>query len=137
MEFLDKVKSTFASVAKVSGRESKKLYEIARLKLEITDKKNKEKVLFKEIGMIAYKAYKNGKSVTKRIAPKLEEIDALEQSIETLRNKIELIQSTEEIDPEGFAEEGVSEVEAEIVEVDDVDEIEDLEDDEPETEPID
>ncbi len=104
MDFLEKVKSTFSSVAKVSSRESKKLYAITKLKLEITEKKGKEKILFKEIGMLAYKAHRKGKSITKRIRPKLEEIDALEDAIAILRNKVELIKNTDEYEFEEHAE---------------------------------
>ena len=49
MEFFDKVKKTAISVAKVSTRESKKLYSVARLNLEITENQNKIKALYKEI----------------------------------------------------------------------------------------
>ena len=50
MDFLEKVKKTVASVAKVSSRESKKLYAITKIKLEISEKQNKIKSLYKEIG---------------------------------------------------------------------------------------
>ena len=139
MSFLEKVKKTVTSVAKVSSRESKKFYDITKLKLEITHNKNKEKVLFKEIGLLAYKAHKKGKSITKRIRPKLEEIDALEDTITVLREQIELIQNTDDLEYEGYEEytESVEEyeedadVEVEIVEEESEDE------EELETEPID
>lgn len=105
MEFLDKVKKTVSSVAKVSSRESKKLYSITRLKLEITDKKNKEKNLFKEIGFTAYKAHIKGQNITKRIKPILEEIDAIEDSIAILRNRVDLIKDSDDLEYEDFVEE--------------------------------
>ena len=143
MEFLEQLKKTVTSVAKVSGRESKKLYAVTKLKLEITEKKNREKALFKEIGFDAYKAYRNGKSVTKRIRAKLEEVDAIEDAFEILSSRIELIKNTDEFEGEEFAEEIFDEVYEEAEVLDDEEETDDSEeesvDDEedPETEPID
>ncbi len=140
MEFVDKVKKTVASVAKVSSRESKKLYSITRLKLEITDKKNKEKNLFKEIGFTAYKAHIKGKNITKRIKPILEEIDALEDSIAILRNRIELIRTSDDLEYEDFVDEFEEDIETEEEESSDEEipeeETEEAAEEELETEPI-
>lgn len=127
MDFLDKVKKTAASVAKVSGRESKKLYAITKIKLEITEKQNKVKALYKEIGYDAYKAHKLGEDIVASIKAKLERIDSLELEIAALRENIAVIKATEEFDDvdEEFDDETVQE--AEIVETED----------EVETEPID
>ena len=131
MDFLDKVKQTAISVAKVSSREGKKLYAVTKLKLEITEKQNQIKGLYKEIGSSAYKAYKSGKNIVKRITGKLEEIDALEETIAVLREKIELIKNTDELGVEDISEEYIEAEEAEII---DVVEEEDLEVDEDDDE---
>ncbi len=135
MDFMDKVKSTFSSVVKVSEREGKKLYEVSKLKVEITNKKNKKKALFKEIGLLAYKAHKSGEGVENAIAAQLGELDVLDEEIASLRDKVKLVKDTDEIDSDGFSEEDEAEIEAEIYEVDV--ENDPVVDEEPETEPID
>ena len=134
MEFFDKVKKTAISVAKVSTRESKKLYSVARLNLEITENQNKIKALYKEIGMDAYKAYKDKKNIARRIRAKLEKIEAIEAVIEKLRQKIETVKATDELGVDDYYDDSAEVQDAEIVEDDDAEEIED---EEIETEPID
>ena len=134
MEFFDKVKKTAISVAKVSTRESKKLYSVARLNLEITENQNKIKALYKEIGMDAYKAYKDKKNIARRIRAKLEKIEAIEAVIEKLRQKIETVKATDELGVDDYYDDSVEVQDAEIVEDDDAEE---TEDEEIETEPID
>ena len=132
MEFFDKVKKTAISVAKVSTRESKKLYSVARLNLEITENQNKIKALYKEIGVDAYKAHKAKKNIARRIRAKLEKIDAYEAEIKALREQIEMIKSTDELGVDDSFDAETEIQDAEIVE----DEA-DVEDEEIETEPID
>ena len=134
MEFFDKVKKTAISVAKVSTRESKKLYSVARLNLEITENQNKIKALYKEIGMDAYKAYKDKKNIARRIRAKLEKIEAIEAVIEKLRQKIETVKATDELGVDDYYDDSVEVQDAEIIEDDDAEE---TEDEEIETEPID
>ena len=133
MEFFDKVKKTAISVAKVSTRESKKLYSIARLNLEITENQNKIKTLYKEIGMDAYKAHKAKKNIARRIRAKLEKIDALEEIVAELRQQIEIIKSTDELGVDDSYDDNDEIHDAEIVEEDE----EADEEEEIETEPID
>lgn len=130
MEFFEKVKKTAISVAKVSTRESKKLYSVAKLNLEITENQNKIKALYKEIGVDAYKAYKAEKNIAEYIQAKLEKIDALENAIEALRQKIESVKNTDEL--------GVDDSYEADAEIQDAQIVEDAEesDDEIETEPI-
>ena len=133
MEFLDKVKKTAISVAKVSGRESKKLYSITKLSLEITENQNKIKALYKEIGIDAYKAHKAKKNIARRIRPRLEKIDALEEIIASLRQQIDTLKNTDELGVEDIPVDDADAQDADIVEDDE----EDAEDDENiETEPI-
>ena len=133
MEFLDKVKKTALSVAKVSSRESKKLYSITKLSLEITENQNKIKALYKEVGVDAYKAHKAKKNIARRIRTKLEKIDALEEEIASLRQQIENIKNTDELGVEDIPVEDADAQDAEIVEEDE----EADEEEEIETEPID
>ena len=132
MEFFDKVKKTAISVAKVSTRESKKLYSVARLNLEITENQNKIKALYKEIGVDAYKAHKAKKNIARRIRAKLEKIDAYEAEIKALREQIEMIKSTDELGVDDSFD-----AETEIQDVEIVEDEADVEDEEIETEPID
>ena len=68
MEFLDKVKKVASEVKAVSSKQSKKLYSIAKLNLEIVEKQNNVKNLYKEIGFEAYKAHKDGEDVLGEIS---------------------------------------------------------------------
>ena len=133
MEFFDKVKKTAISVAKVSTRESKKLYSVARLNLEITENQNKIKALYKEVGVDAYKAHKAKKNIARRIRAKLEKIDAYEAEIKALREQIESIKNTDELGVDDSFDAETEIQDAEIVE----DDSEEIEDEEIETEPID
>lgn len=132
MEFFDKVKKTAISVAKVSTRESKKLYSVARLNLEITENQNKIKALYKEIGVDAYKAHKAKKNIARRIRAKLEKIDAYEAEIKALREQIEMIKSTDELGVDDSFD-----AKTEIQDVEIVEDEADVEEEEIETEPID
>ena len=126
MDFLDKVKKTAASVAKVSSRESKKLYAVTKIKLEITEKQNKVKALYKEIGYDAYKAHKLGEDILASIKANIERIDSLELEIAALRENIAVIKATEEVDEQDEVYDDETVQDADIVEAEDV-----------ETEPID
>ena len=97
MEFLDKVKKVAVDVAAVSSKQSKKLYSIAKLNLEIAEKQNSVKNLYKEIGYDAYKAYKADGNIVEEIKPKMEKVDALEEEIAALRKAIDDVKSVEEI----------------------------------------
>ena len=127
MDFFDKVKKTAASVVAVSGKESKRIYSIAKLKLEIGEKQNAVKNLYKEIGFDAYKAYKMSVSIEETIKEKLLEIDAIEDEIAALRKKVEDVKNTDEM--------GVEDVVADDSDAEDAVVVDDFEEAEP-IEPI-
>ncbi len=97
MEFLDKVKKVAADVAAVSSKQSKKLYSIAKLNLEIVEKQNNVKNLYKEVGFEAYKAFKGGENIAESIKDALVKIDALEEEIAVLRKNIDDVKTSEEV----------------------------------------
>ena len=130
MEFLDKVKEIASEVATTSSKQSKKLYSIAKLNLEISDKQKKVKSLYKEIGFDAYKAYKAQSDITEFIKNKLEKIDLIEEEIAYLRKNIDDIKNIEEIGVEDIPTEDIAAEDAVVIE-------EQTEYDEAETEPID
>ena len=114
MEFLDKVKKVAADVASVSSKQSKKIYSIAKLNLEIVEKQNAVKNLYKEIGFDAYTAFKNESDVLEAIREKLEKIDAIEEQIAILRKSIDDVKTVEEV---GVEDVYVSDDEAEDADV--------------------
>ena len=114
MEFLDKVKKVAADVASVSSKQSKKIYSIAKLNLEIVEKQNAVKTLYKEIGYDAYTAFKDQSDVLGAIKEKLEKIDSIEEQIAILRKNIDDVQTVEEV---GVEEVYVSDDEAEDADV--------------------
>ncbi len=113
MEFLDKVKKVAADVAVASGKQGKKLYGVAKIKLEIAEKQNNVKALYKEIGFDAYKAYKANTDVVEYIKEKLLAIDAIEEEIAVLRKKADDIKNTDEVgvDDISYADEDAQDAE--------------------------
>ncbi len=114
MEFLDKVKKVAADVASVSSKQSKKLYSIAKLNLEIVEKQNSVKNIYKEVGFEAYKAYKQGENIAEVIQENLKKIDLLEDEIAVLRKDIDDIKSTEEVGVEDIPAADSEAVEADV-----------------------
>ena len=96
MEFLDKVKKVASNVASASSKQGKKLYSIAKLNLEVAEKQNAVKNLYKEIGFEAYKAFKDSQDVIETITPLLEKIDSIEEQIAVIRKTIDDVKNTEE-----------------------------------------
>lgn len=114
MEFLDKVKKVAADVAAVSSKQSKKLYSIAKLNLEIVEKQNSVKNLYKEIGFEAYRAYKANSNIEESVKGMLEKIDSLEEEAAVLRKTIDDIKSTEEVGVEDVPAADSEAVEADV-----------------------
>ena len=103
MEFLDKVKKVAAEAVAVSSKQGKKLYDVSKIKLEIAQKQNDVKALYKEIGFDAYKAYKANTDIVEYVKEKLLAIDALEEEIALLRKKADDIKNTDEVGVEDIS----------------------------------
>lgn len=114
MEFLDKVKKVAADVAAVSSKQSKKLYTIAKINLEIVEKQNAVKALYKEIGFEAYKSYKEAGNIAEVIKTKLEKIDALEDEMAVLRKAIDDMKNVEEVGVEDIPAEDSEAIDADV-----------------------
>lgn len=126
MDFLNKIKSFASNAADTAGQKGREIYASTKIKLEIADKQNSVKTLYKEIGYEAYKAYREQADVIERITPKFTEIDELEDAIANLRKNLQ--------------DTTVEEMGVEYMEVDDEDaqdaEISEDEDDSEPIEPI-
>lgn len=109
MEFLDKVKKVATDVATASSKQSKKIYSIAKLNLEVVEKQNSVKNLYKEVGFEAYKAFQEGSDVKEAILPLLTKIDSIEEKIAIIRKTIDDIKKTEEV---GVEDEPIADSEA-------------------------
>ena len=96
MEFLETVKQVASDVATVSAKQSKKLYNIAKLKLEIVEKQNVVKNLHKQIGIDAYAAYSENTDIVEAIEDKLRKISVEEAEIEELKQKIAMLKAANE-----------------------------------------
>lgn len=121
MDFLEKVKEVASSFAAVSVRKGKEIRDIAKIKLEIADKQNKVKNLYKEIGYEAYKAYKADGDILGTIKERIEVIDSIEDEIAKLRQELDMVGA--EVDS--------------VVEFDSDETADEADFDESETEPID
>lgn len=114
MEFLDKVKKVATDVAAASSKQSKKLYSIAKLNLEVVEKQNSVKNLYKEVGFEAYKAFQEGNDVKEAILPLLKKIDSIEEKIAIVRKTIDDIKNTEEVGVEDTPSADSEAVEADV-----------------------
>lgn len=114
MEFLEKVKKVASDVAAASSKQSKKLYSIAKLNLEIVEKQNSVKNLYKEVGFEVYNAYKAGGNIADAVKGMLEKIDLFEDEIAALRKTIDDIKNTEEVGVEDIPSVDADAVEADI-----------------------
>ena len=114
MEFLDKVKKVASDVAAASGKQSKKLYSITKLNLEIVEKQNKVKALYKEVGFEAYKAFKADGKIVEAIADLLGKIDSYEEEIASVRKKIDDVKNIEEVGVEDVVEADSEAIEADV-----------------------
>lgn len=118
MEFFDKVKKVAIDVAAVSSKQSKKLYSITKIKLEIAEKQNDVKTLYKEIGFDAYRTYKTGGNIVENISAKLEKIDAIEEEIAILRKSVDEIKNTDELGVEDIPTEDDVVQDADVIDAD-------------------
>lgn len=96
MEIFETVKQVASDVATVSAKQSKKLYAIAKLKLEIIEKQNIVKNLHKQIGIDAYEAYTEKEDIVKAIKSHLKKIALAESEIEELRHQITMVKTESE-----------------------------------------
>ena len=96
MEFFETVKQVASDVATVSAKQSKKLYSIAKLKLEIVEKQNVVKNLHKQIGIDAYAAYSENADIVEAIEDKLKKISLEEAEIQELKHRIAMLKAENE-----------------------------------------
>ena len=114
MGFFDKFKEVASEFATVAGKKGKELYNIAGFKLEIANKQNSIKKIYREIGETAYKAYAEKADIVSAIAESLANISALENEIEALKEKIEQEKSIEEVGVEDIPADDSTAEEAEF-----------------------
>ena len=130
MDFLEKVKKVASDVASTTSKKSKELYSISKFKLEIVEKQNKVKAIYKEVGFEAYKAFKEDGKVMEAIEELLNQIDSYEEQVAVLRKKIDDLRNSEEVGVEDIPVDDSQAVEADVYDGQ-------SEYDEAETEPID
>ena len=126
MDFLNKVKEIASSVAAVSVRKGKEIRDIAKIKLEIADKQNKVKNLYKEIGYEAYKEYKAQGDILGAIKERIEIIDSIEDEIAALRKELDEVGNIEEVksSPNFEDDEEATEADFDEIETEPIDPIE-------------
>lgn len=100
MDYLEKIKAFASNAAELIGQKSKEAYGVAKVKLAITEKQNKVKELYKQIGFDAYKAYRSETDIVAQISPLFKDVDALEEEIALLKQKAEDIKTSSDADVE-------------------------------------
>ena len=113
-EFCNVAGDKISDAADKTGKKGKELYNIAGFKLEIANKQNSIKKIYREIGETAYKAYAEKADIVSAIAESLANISALENEIEALKEKIEQEKSIEEVGVEDIPADDSTAEEAEF-----------------------
>ena len=94
------------------------LFPVSRAKsfinLEVVEKQNSVKNLYKEVGFEVYKAYKENANMRDAILPLLEKIDSIEERIAVLRKTIDDVKNTEEVGVEDAPSADSEAVEADV-----------------------
>lgn len=85
MAFFDELKDKASDAAVVAGKAVSEVYEATKIKMAIAEKKGTLKALYREVGEMIYKSYKDGNSEDDALEDKIAEIDAVHEEIEALK----------------------------------------------------
>ncbi len=87
MAFIENALQKASDAALFAGKKANEAYSAAKTKMEIAEKKNYLKTLYRELGEITYKGYKNSDSDMNEIEDKIAEIDIATEKIEELEKE--------------------------------------------------
>jgi hypothetical protein len=88
MDFINNVGKKLGNAAKTATKKSEGLVEITKTNLSIGSEEDKIKKLFTEMGKELYARFANGESFDEPTNGKCAEIKAVEDNIETLKEKV-------------------------------------------------
>jgi vacuolar-type H+-ATPase subunit I/STV1 len=88
MDFFNNVGKKLGSAAKSATKKSEELVEITKINLSIGNEEDKIKKLFTEMGKELYSLYASGEFFDESINGKCEEIKAVDDNIEALKEKV-------------------------------------------------
>lgn len=93
MAFIDEFKEKAGDVYQVAGKKVGDAYSMTKLQLALVDKKGTIRTLYKELGEITYKGYKNGVEDMEALEDKIAEIDLALEGIEELKKEYRRIKN--------------------------------------------
>jgi hypothetical protein len=88
MDFFNNVGKKLGNAAKTATKKSEELVEITKMNLSIGSEEDKTKKLFTEMGKELYARFANGEVFDESINAKCAQIKAVEDNIETLKEKV-------------------------------------------------
>lgn len=91
MDFFNNVGKKLGNAAKTAGKKSEELVEITKINLSIGSEEDKTKKLFAEMGKELYVRFVNGESFDEAINGKCNQIKAVADNIEALKEKVKHI----------------------------------------------
>jgi hypothetical protein len=97
MDFFNNVGKKLGNAAKTATKKSEELVEITKLNLAIGSEEDKTKKLFTEMGKELYVRFANGESFDEFINGKCSQIKAVDDNIETLKEKIKSLKGLNSI----------------------------------------
>jgi hypothetical protein len=97
MDFFNNVGKKLGNAAKTATKKSEELVEITKLNLAIGSEEDKTKKLFAEMGKELYVRFANGESFDEFINGKCSQIKAVDDNIETLKEKIKSLKGLNSI----------------------------------------
>lgn len=87
MAFIENALQKASETALLAGKKANEAYSSAKIKMEIAEKKNCLKNLYRELGEITYKGYKNADGDVNEIEDKIAEIDIVSEQIAELEKE--------------------------------------------------
>jgi len=88
MDFLTNLKKAAADTGKTVVEKTNKFIKVSKTKYNIYDAKNDIEKIYTDMGREIYLGYKEDKNVAEFIEEKCQEIDALIEKMETLKEEI-------------------------------------------------
>lgn len=93
MAFIDELKDRAGDVYQIAGKKMGEAVNLTKVKMAITDKQGTLRSLYKELGEIVYRNYKNEVEDPEAIEDKIAEIDIAAESIEELKKEYRKIKN--------------------------------------------
>lgn len=93
MALMDDIRERANSVVSIAGKKANEAYGATKTKMLIAEKKNYLRTLYKELGEITYRGYKDSEQDMNAIEDKIAEIDIAAEALEDLKKELRKIKN--------------------------------------------